>query len=83
MKQLVIVAALLCLSAPSAVAADSFDVRHPIIWKVSKPLRVVSYPVRHPLKTGKWMEESGFNGGLCGAGAVGQILYATRSFWIH
>jgi hypothetical protein len=72
------------------VAKEPFSERHPLIWKSTYPVRhpikatvATTYPVRHPLATGKWMEGSGFNGGLCGAGAFGQILYATRSFWIH
>lgn len=42
--------------------------KHPI-----KTLHNCTYPIRHPLETGKWMEESGFNGLMAGLGAIGGV----------
>lgn len=97
MKQLVIAVALLwniCAlpaMADPVAAVQGLPVKRSFIGrfvvdpvkKVGRGMYACTYPIRHPLKTGKWMDESGFNGGLCGAGASAQLIYATRSFWIH
>ena len=48
--------------------APIFMVRHPVLT-----FHRLTYPVQHPLQTGKWMEKSGFNGLLGGLGAAGNI----------
>lgn len=46
------------------------------LFMVSHPIHTfhrLTFPVQHPLQTGKWMEKSGFNGLLGGLGALGNL----------
>jgi len=48
--------------------APLFVVIHPV-----QTFNRLTFPVQHPLKTGKWMEASGFNGLMGGLGAIGNV----------
>lgn len=55
-----------CLKA--TVRVPKYLIKHPYgSWNR------LTYPIQHPLKTGKWMEQSGFNGLLAGLGALGNL----------
>lgn len=51
--------------------------RHPQVNRyVHNPFLIAydcTYPVRHPLKTGRWCESSGFNGLLGAIGGLGSV----------
>lgn len=66
--------------APTVMAKPGFFDRHPMLFKATFPVRQplkaaynCTFPIRHPLQTGKWCEESGFNGLLGAVGGLGAV----------